>query len=255
MEPATGRIVSRRLRRPDDVPHGRDNRRVANDVVREVEFESTFEAAPAVAVAIALQMLLAITSQVEGWQTWGFSWWIWLIPIGPEALIFVIDTWRRSHRQLVQMGIRREVGVTLLALASGANAVLVFILIASLVTGDERSGAQLLLKAITVWGTNVILFGLWFWIFDRGGPGRRLEPDPPPADFLFPQLDNPALAAPGWRPHFIDYMYVSFTNSIAFSPTDTMPLSRWTKLLMLFESSLSALVVLRVAARAVNIFK
>jgi hypothetical protein len=63
------------------------------------------------------------------------------------------------------------------------------------------------------------------------------------------------LAAPDWRPHFVDYMYVSFTNSIAFSPTDSMPLNRWAKLLMLVEASISALVILLVAARAVNIFK
>jgi hypothetical protein len=228
---------------------------VTNGVVREVEFESSFEAAPAVAVAMGLQILLAVMSQVHDWTTWEFPWWIWLIPLAPEAAILVLDIWRRPHRRLVQMGRRREVGIALLALASATNALLVIGLIASLVTGHERSGGQLLLKASTVWGTNVILFGLWFWIFDRGGPESRLEPDPPPPDFLFPQLDSPDVAAPGWRPHFIDYMYVSFTNSIAFSPTDTLPLSRWAKLLMLFESTLSAVVVLLVAARAVNIFK
>ena len=225
------------------------------NVAREVEFESSFEAGPAVAVAIGLQVLLAVMSQSQDWSTWEFSWWIWLLPILPEVVILVLDVWRRPHRRLVQMGIRREVGITLLALASAANALLVVGLIASLVSGDEKSGAQLLLKAATVWGTNVILFGLWFWIFDRGGPVRRLEPNPRPPDFLFPQIDSPDVAAPGWRPHFVDYMYVSFTNSIAFSPTDTLPLSRWAKLLMLFESALSALVVLLVAARAVNIFK
>jgi hypothetical protein len=68
-------------------------------------------------------------------------------------------------------------------------------------------------------------------------------------------MENPELAEPGWRPHFVDYMYVSFTNSIAFSPTDAMPLNRWAKLLMLFEASISAMVILLVAARAVNIFK
>jgi hypothetical protein len=147
------------------------------------------------------------------------------------------------------------VGIILVALASAANALLVFGVIASLVSGDEKSGAQLLMKASTVWLTNIILFGLWFWLFDQGGPTLRFRREQKSPDFLFPQLDNPDVAAPGWRPHFIDYMYVSFTNSIAFSPTDTMPLSRWAKLLMLLESGLSALVVLLVAARAVNIFK
>ena len=128
-------------------------------------------------------------------------------------------------------------------------------MIASLVSGNETSGSHLLLKGGTVWLTNVILFGLWFWLFDRGGPVARLEANQPPPDFQFPQMENPELAAPGWRPHFVDYMYVSFTNSIAFSPTDAMPLNRWAKLLMLFEAALSALVILLVAARAVNIFK
>ena len=142
-----------------------------------------------------------------------------------------------------------------IALVSLANAFLVLAVIASLVRGQERSGAQLLLKAITVWGTNVITFGLWFWVLDRGGPVRRRRPDPPPPDFLFPQLASPELAAPGWEPHLVDYVYVAFTNAIAFSPTDVLPLSRLAKLLMLFESALSALTILLVAARAVNIFR
>jgi hypothetical protein len=223
--------------------------------MREVEFESSFEAAPAVAFAIALQVLLAVVSKMLDWTTWRFGWWIWLLPIPWEAAIFVLDVWRRPHRRLVQLGIRRQAGIALGAMASAANAFLVVAVISSLVRGHEKSGAQLLLKAGTVWGTNVILFGLWFWLFDRGGPLRRLEPDSPLPDFQFPQLENPELAPPDWRPHFIDYMYVSFTNSIAFSPTDSMPLSRWAKLLMLCESAISALVVLLVAARAVNIFR
>ena len=103
--------------------------------------------------------------------------------------------------------------------------------------------------------SNVITYGLWYWEFDRGGPVRRLDPDPPPPDFQFPQMDNPRLAEPGWQPELLDYIYVSYTNSIAFSPTDVLPLTRWAKLLMLSESAVSALTVLLVAARAVNIFK
>jgi hypothetical protein len=68
-------------------------------------------------------------------------------------------------------------------------------------------------------------------------------------------MENPQLAAPGWHPRLLDYVYVSFTNSIAFSPTDAMPLSRRAKLLMLTESAISATTILLVAARAVNIFK
>ena len=161
----------------------------------------------------------------------------------------------RPRRRLEQLGHRRTVALALLALVSLANSLLLLAVVASLVGGDEKSGAQLLLEAITVWGTNVISFGLWYWAFDRGGPVRRLRPDPPPPDFQFPQMENPQLAAPGWQPELVDYIYISFTNSIAFSPTDAMPLSRWAKLLMLVESAISSLTVLLVAARAVNIFK
>ena len=222
---------------------------------REAERETRLEAAPAVAVAIALQVALAVASGMAGWTTWKFGWWMWLVPVLAEGAFFVLSTWHRPHQALLNMGIRREVGIGLLALASGCNAFIVFTVIASLVSGGETSGAHLLLKGGSVWLTNVILFGLWFWLFDRGGPVSRLGDDPPPPDFQFPQMENPELAAPGWRPRFVDYMYVSFTNSIAFSPTDAMPLNRWAKLLMLFEASLSALVILLVAARAVNIFK
>jgi hypothetical protein len=225
------------------------------DVLREEEVESRWEAAPAVAIVIALQVVLAATSHAEHWKTWHFRWWVWLLPVGPELALLFPLAWQRPHRRLQQMGLRRTVAITLLGFVSAANVLLVLAVVASLVRGDEKSGAQLLLKAVTVWGTNVIAFGLWYWAFDRGGPVRRLRPNPPPPDFQFPQMENPALAAPGWQPELIDYLYVSFTNSIAFSPTDAMPLSRWAKLLMLSESAISALTVLLVAARAVNIFK
>lgn len=228
---------------------------MTRDPLREEEIESRWEAAPAVAVVIAMQVLLAIVSRDQHWKLWLFTWWVWLIPVAPEALLLVPLAWHRPRRRLEQLGHRRTVALVLLAVVSIANAVLLVAVIASLVRGSERSGAQLLLKAITVWTTNVIAFGLWYWAFDRGGPVRRLRPDPPPPDFQFPQMENPQLAAPGWQPELVDYLYVSFTNSIAFSPTDAMPLSRWAKLLMLSESALSAMTVLLVAARAVNIFK
>jgi hypothetical protein len=228
---------------------------VANAELREAELETRREAAPFIALAMALQIGLAVVSAVEGWATWKFGWWMWLVPLAAEGAFLVISVFHTPHQALVEMGIRREAGIALLAAASVCNAFLVLVVIASLVSGHESSGAHLLLKGTTVWLTNVILFGLWFWLFDRGGPVSRLGDEPPPPDFQFPQMENPDLAAPGWRPHFVDYMYVSFTNSIAFSPTDAMPLNRWAKLLMLFEASVSAMVILLVAARAVNIFK
>jgi hypothetical protein len=223
--------------------------------LREEERESRWEASPAVATVIGIQLLLAIVSLTQAWQTWDFPWWVWLIPVVPETILLVLLSWSRPHERLVQMGIRRTVGIVLLGVVSAANALLVVGVIGSLVEGQEKSGAQLLLKAATVWATNAITYGLWFWDFDRGGPVTRVGADPPPPDFLFPQMQSKELAPPHWTPELTDYMYVSFTNSIAFSPTDTLPLTRWAKLLMLSESAISAVTILLVAARAVNIFK
>ena len=228
---------------------------MSRDPIREEEFESRWEAAPAVALVIVFQVLLASVSRARGWTLWGLPWWVWLISVGPELALLIPLAWDRPRRRLEQLGYRRTVALALLAVVSLTNALLLVALIGSLVTGSEKSGGQLLLKAVTVWGTNVIAFGLWYWAFDRGGPIRRVQPDPPLPDFQFPQMENPELAEPGWRPELVDYVYLSFTNSIAFSPTDVMPLTRWAKLLMLSESAVSAVTILLVAARAVNIFK
>jgi hypothetical protein len=227
---------------------------VARDVLSEEVLESRWEAPPAVSAVIALQLLMTIVSRANGWMLAGMGWWVWLIPIPTELALVGALVWSRRRRRLEQRGIRREVLIGLLGLISAANALLLIALVTSLIRTQTTSGGQLLLGAMTVWATNTVAFGLWFWIFDRGGPVRRFLPDPPRPDFQFPQLENPQLAEPNWRPHLVDYIYVSFTNSIAFSPTDAMPLSRWAKLLMLSESTISAITVLLVAARAVNIF-
>jgi len=228
---------------------------VTTDPLHEEELESRWEAAPAIAIIVALQLLLSIVSRTQHWRLWDLPWWVWLVPIAPELVLVVSLAWSRPRRRLEQLGLRRTVALALIGLLSLANALLLVAVIASLIRGAETSGAQLLLKAMTVWGANVITYGLWFWEFDRGGPVRRLRPNPPLPDFQFPQMENPELAPPAWQPELVDYVYVSFTNSIAFSPTDAMPLSRRAKLMMLSESAISSLTVLLVAARAVNIFK
>jgi hypothetical protein len=221
----------------------------------EEAVESRWEAAPAVVVVIGLQLALAMVSRQLDWKLWGLPWWVWILSVGPEIVLLVALAWEPALRTLERVGHRGNVALVLLGIISLENAVALVALIGSLVSGHENSGGQLLLKGVTIWGTNVIAYGLWFWGFDRGGPVRRREPDPPPPDFQFPQMENPQLAARGWQPHLVDYVYVSFTNSIAFSPTDAMPLSRWAKLLMLSESAVSAISILLVTARAVNIFK
>jgi predicted nucleic acid-binding protein len=220
----------------------------------ELEFESRWEAAVAVGLVVCLQVLLAVTSAQKGWKLWELPWWAWLVPVGPELALVIALAWTRPRHKLEQRGLRRTFALGLVGLITAANVLSLIALIASLTTGQEKSGGQLLLKGLVVWSTNVIAFGLWFWEFARGGPVKRFTEQRPP-DFQFPQMENPQLAAPGWHPRLTDYAYISFTNSIAFSPTDAMPLSRWAKLLMLAESAVSAVTILLVAARAVNIFK
>jgi hypothetical protein len=221
----------------------------------EESVESRWEAAPAVLAVILLQLALAMVSFNRHWTLSKLPWWVWLIAVVPETILLVSLASDSSRHALERMGHRRNAALTLLGVITLENAVALAALIVSLLNGDERSGAQLLFKGVTVWGTNVIAYGLWYWALDRGGPVRRREPSPPPADFQFPQMENPDLAALGWHPRLFDYIYVSFTNSIAFSPTDAMPLTRLAKLLMLVESGTSSLTILLVAARAVNIFK
>jgi hypothetical protein len=225
---------------------------VARDLWREEAIESRWEATAGVGLVIALQLLLAFMSSQEDWT---LRWWVWLIPVVPEIALLIPLAWDRPRRRLEQIGRRRTVSLGLLAVIALSNGLMLAALLGSLLAGAEESGGELLLKGAAIWGTNVITFGLSFWILDRGGPARRLEPDPPLPDFQFPQDENPQLAPPDWHPRLLDYLYLSFTNSIAFSPTDAMPLTRWAKLLMLLESGISALTVLLVAARAINVLK
>jgi hypothetical protein len=221
--------------------------------LREAEVESRWEAAPAVLVVIVLQALLALVSQHQRWHLWNLPWWAWFVIVGPELALLVPLAWSRPRHQLEQLGKRRMVSLLLLAVVSIGNGCSLIALIGSLLLGHEDDGAALLYKGLTIWTANMIAFGLWYWTFDRGGPVRRREPKPPPPDFQFPQMENPGLAEPGWQPRLFDYIYVSYTNSIAFSPTDAMPLTHTAKVLMLIQSSSSAMTVLLVAARAVNI--
>jgi len=149
----------------------------------------------------------------------------------------------------------RAAAVGLIVLISAANAVSAVLLIRAIVEALPATAhaAPLLASGANIWLTNVIAFGLWYWEFDRGGPVHRAEGMRQHPDLLFPQMANPELAHPDWEPYFADYLYLSFTNATAFSPTDVMPLARWAKLTMAVQSSVSLAVGALVIARAVNI--
>ena len=150
---------------------------------------------------------------------------------------------------------RRWLALATIAVVSAANTASIVLLIHLLLHGAAAHASPLLRAAVHMWAVNVLLFALWYWQLDGGGPVARPQCAPADRDFLFPQQTEPALLAGGWRPLFLDYLYVSFTNAAAFSPTDTMPLSRWAKMLMLVQSALSLALAVMVVARAVNILR
>jgi hypothetical protein len=115
---------------------------------------------------------------------------------------------------------------------------------------ERRSAA--LRAGGTLWAANVLIFALWYWELDRGGPADRCHAVRMYPDFAFPQMQQPGLAPPGWTPAFTDYLYLSFTNAISFSAGDVAPLTRWAKLMML-QSAVSVAAIALVIARAVNI--
>ena len=221
-----------------------------DEELRSEQFETRIEGPLAILAVIALQAALALVSAAQGWELDGLGWWIWLVALPFELALLALLAARRRRGRVEEIGRRRSGTLAFLALVTSANAFLLVAVLASLVRGHEESGAQLLLKGLTVWTTNVVASGLWFWALDRGGPVRRLEPDPPPPDFQFPQTGDG-----GWRPRLFDYLYVAFTNSLAFSPTDAMPLTRRAKAAMLVESAISAVTLLFIGARAVNILR
>jgi hypothetical protein len=143
--------------------------------------------------------------------------------------------------------------VSLIALVTVANMTSVGLLVTRLLNAHVSQGRQLIFSAVSIWLTNVIIFGLWFWEMDRGGPHRRAGSDALMPDIQFPQMENPSLAPADWRPRFLDYLYTSFANGTSFAPADAMPLSFRAKALFTGESIASLLTIAIVAARAVNI--
>jgi hypothetical protein len=181
----------------------------------------------------------------------------WLLP-SAEGLLLIGLIVATPHPDIKHSPIRRQIAVTLIGVVSLVNLISLFLLAHYLTVGSHHSavgGRALIDAGIALWVTNVLLFGLWYWELDRGGPvTRALEPDTPP-DFLFVQMQEPRHAPPDWMPGFLDYMYTSFTNATAFSPTDTMPLTYMAKVLMAVQSLAALVTIGLVVSRAVNILQ
>jgi hypothetical protein len=179
----------------------------------------------------------------------------WLLP-SVEGLLLLGLVVASPHRQVRNSVWRRRLGLGLIALVSVVNIVSVGLLGHLLLHHGVSNGRSLIFSGIALWGTNVLLFGLWYYELDRGGPSARALREKNYPDFLFPQMtDGARYAQPGWMPRLIDYLYVSLTNATAFSPTDTMPLSATAKWLMSLQALASLTTIGLVLARAVNILQ
>jgi hypothetical protein len=178
----------------------------------------------------------------------------WLLPLVEGALLVAalsVDPGGVDRRSVHVRRLRVAVIVIIVFGAAWATSWLAV----DLVRGENvtDSAGELLVAGSLVWIDLVIAFGFLYWELDSGGPGRRSLRAARYPDLAFPQHLNPDVAPPGWRPVFLDYLYLGYTNAIAFSPTDVMPLAHWAKLAMGLESGASLVILGLVIARAVNI--
>jgi hypothetical protein len=180
---------------------------------------------------------------------------VWLVPALEVGLVLVLlaaDPARVSgHRRWL-----RRLAIALVGLLGCAALASTVQLIADLVEGTKvtNSASALLASGAVIWLGNVLVFSLFYWLLDSGGPLARYRGDRPYPDFAFTQHMSPELSPPGWRTQYADYLILALTTSTAFSPTDVMPMARWAKLTMSIQSLISLTVVGLVIARAVNVF-
>jgi hypothetical protein len=180
---------------------------------------------------------------------------VWLIPAIEGVLLAALVG--MTPRADAQGQTRRALALVLIGLVSASNLLNLVLLTHRLLHGPSTTsfGHALILAGVEIWITNVLLFAVWFWELDRGGPLARRRDELRTPDFLFPQMTDPRLGGIDWRAGYVDYLYTSFTNATAFSPTDTMPLSPMAKMLMAVQSGASLVTLGMVVARAVNIIQ
>jgi uncharacterized membrane protein len=175
-----------------------------------------------------------------------------LLPV-LEAVALIALTAAAPHPRMRQSPLRRKLALALIAIVTAANCYSLVLLCHYLLTPGKTDAHALIGSGVVLWVTNILLFGVWYWQLDGGGPTARHHKRRPHPDFLFVQMTSPAFAPRGWHPTLVDYLYTSFTNATAFSPTDTMPLTPLAKALMAAQSLVALVTVGLVVARAVNI--
>ena len=205
--------------------------------------EQRWPFALAFVVMIALQLALPERYSLGAW---------WVLP-AIEVIVIGTLVAANPGRMERRTPMLRRLSLSLIAVASLGTAWSVIKLVTAIAGGGNTgSAAELLGSGAAIWLINVLTFAVWYWELDRGGALERAAGTDPYPDFLFPQMTAPDMAPRDWRPQFADYLYLAFTNATAFSPTDTLPLSRWAKLTMLLQSAISLVTAALVIAKAVN---
>ncbi|MFZ4515305.1 MAG: DUF1345 domain-containing protein [Acidimicrobiia bacterium] len=205
--------------------------------------ESRWGAVIAILIAVPLQIALprSVTPPLA---------WVFLGLALVQLVVLVAMNPRRLSSEERRLRLLSLAIIICLALANLVS--LVSLLGQLLARGSVVGGRELIVAAAAVWATGVIVYGLLYWELDAGGPHARALEESHPNDFMFPQQQI-EFQGKTWYPRFVDYLYVSLTNAMAFSPTDTMPLSRVAKVLMGSQSLMSLATIVVVGARAINI--
>ena len=205
--------------------------------------EPAWPAQATVLAAIALQLTLPERLTV------GPS---WLLPALEGALL--VGLFMATPNKLEgEHPRRRSLALAMIAFVTGANIFSLSALTHFLLHHHTHHPRELLIAGVLIWLTNFLIFALWYWELDRGGPGKRAAGHDQAPDFLFPQMSDDRIEPLNWRTRFIDYLYVSLTNATAFSPTDTMPLTPMAKGVMGIQSLVSLVTLGLIVARAVNV--
>jgi uncharacterized membrane protein len=206
--------------------------------------EARWPMATAVLAATILYVGMPHRGRVPGW---------WLFPVVQLVMLGLLiaeDPGRIDRRSA---GLHRLMLALLVVMTLGTTLGVAVLAYDILDAAEGITALDLLGRGAAVWVANVIIFSLWYWQFDRGGPAERAAGSPIPASFAFPENATPELAPAGWRPAYPDYLYLAYTNATAFSPTDTLPVRRWAKLTMMIQSTLSLVIAILVIARAINV--
>ncbi len=201
-----------------------------------------------VTILIVGLLLVVLPGRVKVFPPWVIHLAVFTVLV-PMAALWLSGAKRRWLR--VE---RVTTALFFLAAAIGCLGGLVYLIHGMVTQTEELSGLELLTSSVAVWTVNVLMFSLLYWQTDRGGPGARIDDRRPRPDWIFPQEEAPPEAvAPGWRPVFVDYLFLSFSTATAFSPTDVLPLTPRAKMMMMAESAIALATIVMVAARAINL--